>query len=254
MGKYDLTPDDDVLYILQNSIELNEDSLIITHALTREEYTKLNKFLTVAGAKWNRKTKSHIFTTPDSKQKIETLINGGSLVNTKKLYQSFYTPEAIASELVELANIEPHMHVLEPSAGNGSIVEQIKKYSPAYVRLFEIDPDAAKTLETKYPDYMLYEGDFLQDEPEATFDVVLMNPPFTGDQDAKHVLHAYKYLADGGVLLAIVSPAFQFKGSKPQKELKELVESNGEIVKELSEGSFSESGTKIKTIIIKITK
>ena len=84
-----------------------------------------------------------------------------------------------------------------------------------------------------------------------------MNPPFSNFQDLKHVVHAYSMLEKGGILVAIIG-ANSLVRSQCNKEAGECVEilrsgKKFEVIP-LPSGSFTESGTNVDTVILKIQK
>jgi len=81
-----------------------------------------------------------------------------------------------------------------------------------------------------------------------------MNPPFTKHQDVKHVMKAYEILAEGGILVAIMSVAPFFREDKISTEFRAFLAERGAIVENLPEGAFKESGTMVKTCVVKIIK
>jgi len=140
-----------------------------------------------------------------------------------KLPGYFPTPPEIARQMVDAAEIEPGMRVLEPSAGSGSIADALVHWmdgDPIGLQLVEQSPRLCELLRLKGYDPL--QADFLSMGPwtvhraaRQEFDRVLMNPPFEDGQDAVHVMHAYTLLAPGGRLVALMSPGpFQRNDAK----------------------------------------
>lgn len=252
MATATLNADQTVLDIIARS-EMDETGLTLKGQLDRKEYDAVNKFLELAGAKWNRSAKRHIF-QPGAKAKIEALLDSGEIINEKKQFQAFYTPAWLAEELVALAGVGDGMDCLEPSAGAGAIATAARK-AGGQVWCVEINQEAAKELVAQgFAANLL---DFLTLEPKdaPTFDRVLMNPPFTNDQDIKHVMQAFRFLKPGGKLYAIMSPGFTYGSQRNiRKEFSELVALYGRVVRELPGGTFRESGTDVTTVIVELKK
>lgn len=82
------------------------------------------------------------------------------------------------------------------------------------------------------------------------FDRIIMNPPFSNSQDAKHILHAYSLLKDGGTLVSVASSSIQTREGKVYDELRELPIEWFEV----NSGAFKESGTMVNTVILRIIK
>ena len=95
--------------------------------------------------------------------------------------------------------------------------------------------------------------DFLQYSEEA-WDRIVMNPPFTRQQDIDHVLKAYEVLAPGGVLVSVMSASPFFRSNKKSADFRAFLDDIGAEVEELPEGAFKESGTMVKTCVVKIRR
>src|SRR3569833_1464955 len=212
--------------------------------LDRKIYIAVNEVLENIGGKWNKKLKGHIF-DEDPTEKIDQIILTGESVDEKKLYQFYETPKEVVRRMIELANIEPHMAVLEPSAGHGAIADAVRE-TGASVRCCELDMKKVGILQEK--GYIVVAGDFLANEWQL-YDRVLMNPPFTIQQDIDHVTRAFDILGPQGKLIAIMSPGFTFRQNKKSLEFKKLVDYCG-YWENLPENTFKESGTGINTVLV----
>ena len=77
-----------------------------------------------------------------------------------------------------------------------------------------------------------------------------MNPPFSRDQDCRHVCHAFNFLKPGGKLVAIVgSYAVSGRGSADRDALRALVSRHGRVVEDLPAGTFDNNA---RSVIIEI--
>lgn len=178
----------------------------------------------------------------------------GKVANEKTIKQAFYTPDAVAAELVAFAEPRDGMVVLEPSAGHGALADQCIRQGRLVhddIECIELDPDACAVLRKK--GYHVTECDFLSVKPSAIYDLVVMNPPFTRNQDIAHVLHAIKFLRPGGQLVAIMSPGWQTGAANAHARFRTLLfeELQGE-VRDIEKGAFKESGTNIATVMIRL--
>jgi GNAT superfamily N-acetyltransferase len=175
-----------------------------------------------------------------------------TLLGNRKAFNDFFpTPESTAVEIADLANIEDGMKVLEPSAGNGLLADEAKA-SGADVDTVELAGQLREILKEK--GHKLIGDDFLELEPKAEYDRVLMNPPFSKDQDIDHVIHAYKHLKPGGRLVAIVSSMAGDRQNSKNKKFRELLDELGAEEQSLPEGAFKSSlnptGVNTKVIVI----
>lgn len=86
------------------------------------------------------------------------------------------------------------------------------------------------------------------------YDKIIANPPFSKNQDIRHVRRMYECLNPGGVLAAITGPHWEFGSESECKDFRQWLEDNGGKKFEIKEGTFKESGTGTKTIAIVINK
>lgn len=164
----------------------------------------------------------------------------------------FPTPTKIIDRMLEEADIQPGMKVLEPSAGKGNIAARIKdEHTDADLDVVEYNFTLNEYLESE--GYNVVGDDFLEHTGE--YDRIVMNPPFEKGQDIDHVLHAYEQLKPGGRVVAIMSEGPFFRGDKKSTSFREFLDENG-TSEQLDEGSFKESErtTGVATRIVTIDK
>lgn len=73
-------------------------------------------------------------------------------------------------------------------------------------------------------------------------------------QDIEHVRHAYNFLKDEGRLVAVTSPAWQYRENGKFKAFRDWLSELPHDVDEVPAGAFKSSGTEIRTLIITIRK
>lgn len=220
--------------------------------LDRKIYTDVNKVLEHLGGKWNRKLKGHLFdSSPEAA--IEEVILSGEYTNLKKEFQFFETPTELASRLCDMAEITSDCIVIEPSVGKGRIADEIMKRYPAKLYCFEINKDMEKYLKDK--PYAVYYEDFLNLSKEYDIpDRIVMNPPFSKQQDIDHVYKAFECLKPGGILVSIMSISHTYRTNKKSELFREFLEQTGAETEFLPQGTFKESGTMANTCVIKIRR
>lgn len=223
--------------------------------LERKVYVDVNKVLELLGGKWNKKLKAHLFESPID-DVISNVIATGEVTNHNKELQFFETPYEIADQIVSLAEIKPSSEILEPSAGRGRIIKSVLKvFSYPRLSFCEIDMKNIEYLSALNAgtcvayDFMMYNPAI------SNYDRIVMNPPFSNQQDIDHVTHALKFLSDDGILVSVMSPAIKFRTNRKTNEFNALLKTfrSHEII-DLPENSFKESGTTIKTVILKVRK
>lgn len=250
----------DVLTILSNSTVEGSLLFLPPGQLDRKVYEAVSKVLDLLGGKWNRAKKAHSFDSDEVRDRLDMAIATGEVTDIKQELQYFPTPDAIAERLAEYADVEGRV-CLEPSAGLGAIVRALNLARAAEVDMMEIHPPFVAELEQKYGTApgtgAILCQDFLTWQPPAAlrYTRIVMNPPFTKGQDMAHVRRAYDLLSEDGVLVAIMSPHFTFAKSSKAEAFSAWLESvGGEILEELEPGEFKQSGTMVRTVIIRIRR
>lgn len=228
--------------------------------LDRKTYLAVNKCLEGIGGKWNRKAKGHVFDS-DPNDSFTNMLSTGETTDFKKEFQFFETPSELAQRMVDMAEIEDGDYVKEPSAGKGVIVEAIKEYETnnnltlGFI-INELSEENWKYLIKKYGhgiNIKISWGDFLKTTSRDA-NKIIMNPPFSKQQDIDHILHAYSLLNLHGILVSIASESPFFRENKKSVAFREFLSNvNAEVIK-LPEGTFKQSGTMVNTRLIKIKK
>ncbi len=212
--------------------------------LDRKLYEQVDKALKNAGGKWKRGT-GHVFPS-DAAPKLEAMLGTGVSVDEKKRDQAFFTPDDLADHAAALADVRG-CDVLDPEAGRGALLQACLRAGAARVYAIEQNKEYAQHIDCAAAIYSGY--DFLELAElwgGRLFHRIVMNPPFTKNQDIKHVRHALKFLAPGGILVAIML------NNQTRKGFVDLnIEFDPEI-EEIDRGAFKESGTDIPTLILKI--
>ncbi|WPJ21802.1 DdrB-like ParB superfamily domain [Pseudoalteromonas phage vB_Pun_Y3] len=175
-----------------------------------------------------------------------------TVLSNRNAFNDFFpTPETIATDIADMADIEQGMRVLEPSAGNGLLADAARAQG-ASVDVVEMGGQLRDILQEK--GYNLIGSDFLEVEASQEYDRIIMNPPFSKDQDIKHVEHAYKMLKPGGKLVAITSSSAGDRANKTNKAFKDWLDSLDAEQQPLPEGAFKSSlnptGVSTKVIVI----
>lgn len=240
----------DVLSVLDRATcDGNALSLVALGQLDRKLYTDTNKVLEAAGGKWNRKAKAHLFEGLAS-EAVEPIILTGEIVDRKQEFQQFDTPPELAALVIARAEIAPGMVVLEPSIGLGNLAVPAMERGGSVVG-YEIDLSRANRAHVAVLTARITLADFLAVEHEPSFDRVVMNPPFTRDQDVRHVEHALGFLKPGGRLVAIMSSGVTFRRGRAAA-FRERVAAMGGTIEPLPADSFKASGTSVNTVLVTI--
>ena len=161
--------------------------------------------------------------------------------------QFYWSPPKVIDAALEFAGIHsrrtysgtPPVHrVLEPSCGDGRILDELRERGQ---QSLGIEYHAARAAQAKAKGHSVVVANFLECPPRAEFDAVVMNPPFYGRHYVKHVRHALKFLKPGGTLVAVLPATAHYDDQELEGEWRDL-----------SVGSFSEVGTNVPTGLLKM--
>lgn len=230
--------------------------------LDRKLYLEVKAKLELIGGKWNKKEQGFMFKADPSE--LLDRVAGGERVNLQKQYQYFATPKKLCERLVKLAGIMPGNEVLEPSAGQGAIIDAVRAKHPENpVYYLELMPTNLHILREKYRTANVLnmgENDDREDNQDFltlgnfSFDRIVANPPFSNNQDIDHILKMWEVLRPGGRLVSVASRHFQFADGKKEKAFREFLGANRATITDVPAGEFKESGTNIATCIIVLDK
>ena len=226
--------------------------------LDRTLYQEVRKHLELIGGKWKGgKTSGFVFDDCETSY-IEQLLDeqsNGEGRNLKKEYQFFPTPPELARRMMTLIKPLPGMDILEPSAGDGALIKELhachgKDIVVSYCEAMDIN----RIKLGKLKNTIMVCEDFLDHSNDYQYDFIIANPPFTKGQDIEHIMKMYDLLKVNGRLVTIASPSYTFGSQKKQVAFKEFLQKVDAFQEELPAGTFSESGTEIRAMLIVIDK
>lgn len=250
---------EEVLVVLRGAVLTSTTVTLPPEKLDRKLYVQVNNVLEAAGGKWDRRMRAHVFPR-DPRELLGLAVETGQIVSKKTELQAFYTPAALAMEVVAfLPNWTPakmrSLRVLEPSAGHGALLDPLVQQGVCAknVTCYDVDQDAVDVLNGR--GYRASCHDFLTVVDPAlvcAFDVVVMNPPFAKGQAVAHVHHALRFPKVGGRLLAIMPPTWETSRVKAAVALRDALTKSydGWLVRPLPDGSFREAGTDVKVVLL----
>ncbi|MFA5266219.1 MAG: methyltransferase [Opitutaceae bacterium] len=235
--------DDDVRDVLSRSA-YEGLQVRLPGQLSRPLYERVNKVLTAAGGRWNRKAGAHVFEA-DPKELLLGAAETGKARNLRQETQFFPTPPGIADRVARLARVEVGHRVLEPSAGTGMLIAALDRPTTYYdLVAVELDPVRSSGLKRSFSSINVRCCDFLTCGDElGRFDRIVMNPPFERGADIKHIEHALRFLRPGGRLVAICA-----NGPRQRNRFLDAAE----LWIDLPSGTFKSAGTNVATAIVVI--
>ena len=168
----------------------------------------------------------------------------------------FSTPLDIVKQMIMFADIQPDMQVLEPSAGNGNIADEIKTQFGDSISLSCIEPNYSLREILTLKEHTIIANDFLK-HTEKDYDRIVQNPPFGKPlpalYDVDHLYHAYKLLKDDGILVSIMSHSPFFQDNEKALKFRNWLDSKDHQVIELGSAfkkSNQSTGVQTKLVVI----
>lgn len=240
-------------------------------------FAPVKEVLEAIGGVWSRKLAAYVFPQHiDPAPALADVCDHGRVpMHPRKAEGYVRTPAALAEEIVswwarDIGSLEDGATVLEPSAGDGSLVLAILEFnSYVHVHAVEPDPQRAHALRMAAEDRpgrvtvheMTFE-EFAAGWTGPGFNAVVMNPPFTVPGNrvlwAEHVLLAHKLTYMGGHVAAIVPNSFPnppgHKAAAAHREVADLVAACGGFYSNLGRDAFKESGTGVLAGVLSLPK
>ena len=217
--------------------------------LSREDYLAVKKAIEKYGGKWKGgKTFGFVFANRDAADVIDSMVNG--VADIKKDFQFFATPSDVADLMVAKLEIQPYEKILEPSAGNGALINAVLRlHSDITIDCYELNPLNRKVLE-KMANVNVLGDDFTKRLDNEEYDVIIANPPFSKNQDIIHLMKMWNNLRYGGRIACITSTHWMFANDAKNVEFREWILGKCVFQHKFPNGTFKESGTDIATILL----
>lgn len=219
------------------------------------EYDEVKPIIEHLNGHWREKFGCFVFGEDVSELLQNALCNGVDISDDyrwREENQFYPTPMRVAKRVVELAEVESGMSILEPSAGVGNLLDCLPagQYSilcvePMETNCYVLEHKGYKVVHSTFEDTYV-------DLPK--FDRIIMNPPFSGQRDIMHVMMAYYLLKPGGVLCSVISENALYYKTETTENFKKFLKDIDGYVEPVPSGSFEESGTTIETVLIKLRK
>lgn len=241
--------------VLLNSKVVENKIYLPNIQLDRKDYLLLSKELTALGGKWKGGKISAFVFDFDPQLILDKILNNSTSI--KKSTQFFPTPNKIVKEMINMIKIYPMDKVLEPSAGQGAIIEELLKLNlDTVIDYCELEEVNLHILKDKFLSEKVSQvGTNFLELKTGEYDKIIANPPFAKSQDIIHVKHMYDLLSKGGELISLMGTSWKYKTDKKSVEFREWLDGikQHDII-DVPAGEFSESGTQIATCILKLKK
>ena len=227
--------------------------------LDRNVYLEVKKSLGLIGGNWKGGKVAGFVFPQDPTPLVAKIIEGGN-PNLRKEFQFFPTPPHLAAEMAKHLLNQPRKNILEPSAGQGALVDAVIEEAAFsldvagwdyQISMYEIMDVNRTVLSHKYGTKFGIVGlDFLQAAADAQYDGIIANPPFTKNQDIDHIYHMYKMLKDGGRLVTLSSKHWEFSKNKKEVAFKSWLREVGAQIVLIPTDTFADTKVAANLLII----
>lgn len=172
----------------------------------------------------------------------------------------FYpTPAHLTDKMLEHINLDKVATILEPSAGRGDIIEHTKaktRYGHREPQIDAIESDHELCMVLEGKGYKPIARDFLEFKTYRSYDLIIMNPPFS-DGD-RHLLKAIRLQKDGGQIVCLLNAeTIRNPYTNGRKELAVLLErydAQIEYIQDAFKGADRTTGVEIALVYVDIPK
>jgi len=153
-------------------------------------------------------------------------------------FDYYPTPEKLVNRVQTLANIHENDIILEPSAGNGNLLQGLPNQGIVCIELSTV---LAEILKAK--GYLTRNMKFEDFKTPPEFHKIIMNPPFGNRLDAKHIYKAFtEHLKVRGILVAIHSTGIINAEDRHSRLYQKLYRENGRHRETYDNQEFKDSG------------
>ena len=227
--------------VSDSSIDLNQG------AMSPKLFLEVDDFFKAIGGKWNKRKMIFEFPASESREWLELKFNHAVKVATQEqLYldvQNPRTPAKIAGYMAEYLRYEvtdPVSWILEPSAGDGVLMQVVSKMIPdapivfcendqknldILKRICEANPN--DFVYTQTPDFF----DLKTKEMGGSFrkmKYIIAHPPFADHAWMDHVEHMVKIAEPGGRIVSLIPKRIPRGDELPTKEILQYLDEETE--------------------------
>ncbi len=165
------------------------------------------------------------------------------------------TPDSVIEKILELAVLCEGQNILEPSAGEGKILDYIgNRNLIPNLKFTSIELNKEKYDILVKKGYNAIHANFLEYKTDKTYDRIIACPPFKGNIDIVHIKRMFNMLEPYGKLVSLTSPYWVTNNEMEQIEFRKWLSDKHHTLTILPDNSFIENNKSVFTAILKICK
>ena len=154
----------------------------------------------------------------------------------------------------QIDNYSEHVRILEPSAGEGNLIDYIssKLGRKTNIDVIELNTDKANTLEGK--GYNLIGRDYMNTVITKPYNLILACPPFKDNMNLDHIQKMYGDVVNGGTIITLCNTQWIIDNNEKSIKFREFLSKINYTMMMLPDNSFIEKDKTVPTMLIKIKK
>lgn len=163
------------------------------------------------------------------------------------------TRQVVIDQIVSFGDTQINGDILEPSAGDGDLVEGLLRVYPE-INIDCVELNKAKRDTLKEKGFNVVGSDFLNFKSDKKYDAVIACPTYKNNVDVIHIMHMYDFVKPGGFVLSLTSPFWTTRNDDHQVEFRKWLEDKKYSMVMLHDNSFVEKHKTQPSMLIKIYK
>jgi len=164
------------------------------------------------------------------------------------------TSKHVVDQMMRFVYLYDGMHILEPSAGFGHLLDGIdfNDVKIGSVDCIELNQKRREILIKK--GYTVVGKDFFEFKTDKLYDLIIAAPNSVNSVDIEHVIKMYSHTREGGVIVSLMGPEWMIGELEIHKKFREWIKDKNYRIVMLEDNSFIENFKTRPTIIIMIIK
>ncbi len=255
---------DDATRRLLVATQISGQQIHLAGQLEPHQFDTVKHILTALGGAWIPRLEAVVFPDgTDPRALLDATLQHAKMPLTAYQADGFYrTPDVLAEQLctypyLDLRYLPDDADILEPSAGDGSLVSAILGTNPD-LSVTAVEPDPGRVSVLAHHGVTVEATTFenfaaAAQQTGRQFAACVMNPPFAvpGNKSIwiDHVLLAWSLLAPGARLAAIVPAGLSFRSDRRHRELRDLAARHGGY-RLLEHDAFADAGLGVQTAVM----
>lgn len=175
------------------------------------------------------------------------------------------TPNWLIAKMIRLLDVRNNQRILEPSCGEGKIINKLIDYSNSldldlHISGIELNEEkfnsCSLNIKKLQKPVILKHGDFLNTNPNSyKFNRIIACPPFKNGLDQRHIIHMYDLLQDNGIIVTLTNHSKWMVGSTNGSQIfREWLSKLDHKLIILPDNTFIEKHKSVPTSILMIKK